>query len=593
MPRIFISCVTAEFGAYRVAITKHFRAADFEVRSQEDFNQVPENTIQKLDDYIKKCDAVIQLIGEGSGAPASPQAVASFLAIEKTFAEQMKYAGDFETLTISYTFWEAFLAAYRKKPIFVYRASEPVRDGNPTKARKGDKDWPIFQPKRGDAELVSQHCARLELLSTQRFPSSFKDLADLNGQFIGDLRRFVGPETQAAMVLRNRFGAHKVDELRNLLQTRGTPLLDEGYVLAAFVQISGALPEVVSQDRSLDLALVDLLAERQSPHALLALVKLCELRSQAYGLPVLSAELGEWFAVALGAFNASQRAASATSAGVNQDLTEVAVRGRCAEAFSVLKSEGFPKPLLEIAWRHDPALPARQVIAESYLRWGRCRVQTSPTTLAPTAVANASTILVLSVRNSKQFRNVPFERLDVFVSRKEVNRAWEYPSSCNTDDDDALPHPWPAVVRLLDRPVVFDAARNPPDPFSRARLACRLKHSHNFLVEVQERGAFFAVAAACEDAAAMFGNAATRASLGFWMRTARPLKAVEECLQALEGQAFADIPQFVFKKKCYSDKGSAWRELALLYDHPEWPSFEFSEDQFPLQDHEQMLHAIT
>lgn len=594
MPRIFISCVTAEFGAYRVEIAKYLRRANCEVKTQEDFSQVPEDTIQKLNDYIRECDGVVHIIGESTGAPADSQAVVSFLRSERSFAGQMKKIGDFQSLTISYTYWEAFLAAYHGKPIFVYRASVPIRDGNPTKACGFDKDWPIFQPKAADAELVSQHCLRLEQLPTRRYSSPFKSLADLNGQFIGDLHKILGLQVVASTMLHKRFGAYKVDELRNLLQTMGSPLLNEGCVLAAFVQISGALPEVINQDRSLDLALVDLLAERQSPHELLALVKLCELRSQVLGLPELSRGLGDWFSAALGTFNASQRAETTTSAGaLNDDLTDAAVRGRCAEAFSVLKAEGFPKPLLEIAWRHDPALPARQVIAESYLRWGRCRVQASPTTLAPISVAEAPTSLVLSVRNSKQFAHAPFERLDVFVSRKEENRAWEYPTGCNIDDDDALPHPWPAVVRLLDRPMVFDAARNPPDPFSRARLACRLKWSDNFLAEVQQRGAFFAVAVASEDAVATFGSAATRASLGFWMRTTSPLEAVEECLNALEGLAFADIPQFVFKQKYYSLKGSAWRELSLLYDHPAWPSFEFCEDQFPLQEHEQMLHAIT
>lgn len=589
MPQIFISCVTAEFGAYRADIARYLRRA-CEVKIQEDFIQVPEDTIQKLNDYIRQCDAVVHLIGEGTGAPADAQAVATFLRSEKSFAKKMKKIGDFRTMALSYTFWEAFLAAYHGKPLFVYRASAAIRDGNPTKAYGYDKDWLIFQPNEGDAELVNEHCARLLQLPIRRYSSPFKNLTDLYGQFIGDFYKILGPEAMASTMLRERFGAYKVDELRNLLQTKGSPLLDEGFVLTAFVQVSAALPEVVNEDRSLDLALVDLLAERQLPHDLLALVKLCELRSHDLGLPELSRELGNWFAAALGAFNASQRAANASAQ--NADLTQVAVRGRFAEAFNVLKPEGFPKPLLEIAWRHDEALPARQVIAESYLRWGRCRVQTSPTTLAPTPVAEAPTNLVFGVRSSKQFRNVPFDRLDVFVRPEEVNRPWEYPTGCHPDDDYALPHPWPAVLRLLERRVF--AAKAPPDPISRARLACRLKRDGKFMVEVQKRGAFFAgAAAASEDAVAIFGTAAARSSLGFWMRTTRPLRAVKACLTDLEGQAFANIPQFVFDKKRNSAKGSAWRELTLLYDHPKWPSFEFSEDQFPLQDHEQMLRAIT
>ena len=69
MPRIFISCVTGEFGAYRVKIAGYLtRPADWDVKTQEDFAQVPFDTIEKLDAYVRTCDAVIHIIGEAPGA---------------------------------------------------------------------------------------------------------------------------------------------------------------------------------------------------------------------------------------------------------------------------------------------------------------------------------------------------------------------------------------------------------------------------------------------------------------------------------------------------------------------------------------------
>lgn len=75
--RLFISCVSEEFGTYRQVLRRHLARADCEVKLQEEFRQTPVDTIEKLDGYIRGCAAVIHLVGEGSGAVANPQAVES------------------------------------------------------------------------------------------------------------------------------------------------------------------------------------------------------------------------------------------------------------------------------------------------------------------------------------------------------------------------------------------------------------------------------------------------------------------------------------------------------------------------------------
>ncbi|MEI7939220.1 MAG: hypothetical protein WCK27_21250 [Verrucomicrobiota bacterium] len=547
-----------------------------------------------MDAYICGCDAVVHVIGEGAGAIADPNAVASFLGSEQSFIQKMKGVGDFENLKVSYTHWEAFLAAYRGKPLFVYQATRPIRDGHPTEACGFDKDWPEFQPKDGDSELVRQHCERLERLRPRRYLSKFIDRAQLYLKFGADLQKILGPKVNTSIALHERFGAHKVNELKTLLRTTGAPLLDEGFVLAAFVQIADEIPEVVGKTRIADLPLVNILAERGSPHHLLALVLSCEMRSRALGLERLSSALTAWLTAALGTLNETQTPTGPQSPlGPNKHFTEDDVRTECAEAFEALFQgpDTFPKPTLEIAWQQDAVAPAKYVIPEAYVRWGQYCKPASLGTLVSVLVDEGPTCIVRAIRNSKQLQYVRFDRLDIFVSEEELNRPWEYAGGCKPNDECARLLPWPTVVRLLGRELRFGEIKPPPDPVRRQHLACRLGQCDAFIDEVRELGAFFATRARDEDTASLLARAAALASLGFWIRTTSPVELAEECLDALEGVAFTAIPLRVFERKFASPKQSVWREISVLYDRPEWDVFKFSADQGELSDHVQMLHC--
>ena len=81
--RIFISTVSAEFekasAAFpevRAKLRHYLTAADCEVKVQEDFRQTRGGTLEKLDEYIRHCDAVIHLVGKMPGHLSHAEAAA-------------------------------------------------------------------------------------------------------------------------------------------------------------------------------------------------------------------------------------------------------------------------------------------------------------------------------------------------------------------------------------------------------------------------------------------------------------------------------------------------------------------------------------
>ncbi len=73
--RIFLSMITAEFHRYREALRQGL-APNVTVSVQEDFIATDTETLDKLDEYIGRCDAVIHLVGDMTSADAQPPSVA-------------------------------------------------------------------------------------------------------------------------------------------------------------------------------------------------------------------------------------------------------------------------------------------------------------------------------------------------------------------------------------------------------------------------------------------------------------------------------------------------------------------------------------
>lgn len=596
MPSIFISCVTAEFGAYRVRIAKDFRRANYEVKIQEDFKQVPEDTIQKLDAYIRECESVIHILGEGAGAQADPNAVAYFLKDQPQFLEAMKGVGDFRTLQLSYTQWEAYLAAYRGKKLYVYHATEPIRDGHPNQAFEFDKDWPVFEPTPEDAVRVRQHRELLDKLPVpRRYPSKFKDELSLIRQFLGDFSQELGSKVRASIKLHERFGLHRVDELKHLLCTIGKPLQEDGFLLVAFVQINGELPDADmpnsvarEQVRVHDYRLVDVLAENHSEYALPGFVKACLIRSKAKRWNRLAAALKSWLSTTIQEFNHSQATLLIdhpyATAG---HLTEEGIERHWTEAFEYLDSARLPTPSFELAWRVAPADPQKRVFAEGYLRWGRlCSQVLKSDALLP--ATEVPTRFMTLVRKSGKYMTWLIDRLEVLVSEDELHHPWEYQVGTKPNDDDVLIF-CPIVLRLLFR---GQNIKPPPDPITRLGLACRLSECESFLADVRSRGGFFAMPLESEDSPQVIQRAAALASIGIWLRRTKPIDVAERCFDEFDGQSPVSVPRWVFEKKQDSLKDSPWRDVTVFYDHPEWPVFKFSNDVFSLDDDLRTLSGL-
>ncbi len=186
LPRLFISCVSPEFATVegpfsrtRQKLAQFLRRAECEVAVQEDFGQSDVATLEKLDEYIRNCDAVVHIVGELPGSKAAPQAVERLLA--KMEAEGRPFLcdqpealrdrlGDFSDLT--YTQWEAFLALHHKRSLYVYCSVE---------SRTEQKE----------------HCTRLYQANPSRHGEDFTDREDLIGKVLADLAKIfpsISPE---------------------------------------------------------------------------------------------------------------------------------------------------------------------------------------------------------------------------------------------------------------------------------------------------------------------------------------------------------------------------------------------------------------
>ncbi len=128
--RVFISCVSDEFRAYRTELRGELAGRSFEIQVQEDFQDGGHTLLEKLDGYIARCDAVIHLVGDGLGS--SPKAaelrwlLGAYPDLPRVLPELAPWL-DPEARAFSYTQWEAFLAIYHRVPCYVYRADEGSR----------------------------------------------------------------------------------------------------------------------------------------------------------------------------------------------------------------------------------------------------------------------------------------------------------------------------------------------------------------------------------------------------------------------------------------------------------------------------------
>jgi len=152
--KIFLSTVSNEFRAYRDALRSDLTRHNVEVKVQEDFKDLGGDTLDKLDVYIAHCDAVVQLVGDmtGSAPPELP-----LRALQKKYpdlADKLPPLGEVlgSGVSLSYTQWEAWLALYHDKDLFIVRAGDGAERG------------PSYAPTEASRAAQAAHLAGLSKL---------------------------------------------------------------------------------------------------------------------------------------------------------------------------------------------------------------------------------------------------------------------------------------------------------------------------------------------------------------------------------------------------------------------------------------------
>ena len=160
--RLFISAVSTEFKSYRDLLRGYLQRPNVTVHVQEDFIAGGLPTLDKLDTYIRQCDAVIHIIGDMTGMMARRASVQLIAERYGDFADRMpELKAAFEgVLDVSYTQWEAYLAIYHRKELLV---------AVPTRTAPREADTYI---KSAEQEAAQQaHLKRLR--QYERFPVTF------------------------------------------------------------------------------------------------------------------------------------------------------------------------------------------------------------------------------------------------------------------------------------------------------------------------------------------------------------------------------------------------------------------------------------
>jgi hypothetical protein len=110
---VFLSAVTSEFGKLRQTVRSVLSKQGYDVTSQEDFAQTGGTTLEKLDEYVRTCPAVVSIVGKRSGSLPPAGAAADYARL---LPKQLAAA--------TYTQWEVILAHHYDKPLYVYHASD-------------------------------------------------------------------------------------------------------------------------------------------------------------------------------------------------------------------------------------------------------------------------------------------------------------------------------------------------------------------------------------------------------------------------------------------------------------------------------------
>ncbi len=156
--KLFLSCVSDEFGAYRDELRRKLTRPNVEVKIQEDFKLLGGDTLKMLEDCIAQCEAVVHFVGDMAGSSPAPTTVDDLLTRRPDLAARLadKGMGREALASLTYTQWEAWLALGFGKDLIIVTPADGVARG------------PVFRPT--DASRASEALNRKRLRAINRYP---------------------------------------------------------------------------------------------------------------------------------------------------------------------------------------------------------------------------------------------------------------------------------------------------------------------------------------------------------------------------------------------------------------------------------------
>ncbi len=142
--RLFLSCVSGEFGVYRDALRKALTLPNVEVKIQEDFKGEGGDTLKMLEEYVEQCEAVVHFVGAMTGSIPAATSVNDLLARRPGLEARLaaKGLGHEALKSLTYTQWEAWLAIGLGKDLVIVEPAEgAIRGANaaPTDASRASQ----------------------------------------------------------------------------------------------------------------------------------------------------------------------------------------------------------------------------------------------------------------------------------------------------------------------------------------------------------------------------------------------------------------------------------------------------------------------
>jgi hypothetical protein len=165
--RLFISCVSGEFGSYRDALRHALTRPNVEVKIQEDFKALGGDTLHMLEDYIEQCEAIVHFIGDMAGSTPATSSVEDLLARRRDLQQKLEGKGLTREAMgqLTYTQWEAWLAIGFDKDLLIVAPVPGVERG------------PSNRPSDASLESQAEHLQRLEAID--RYPIKFTSADNL------------------------------------------------------------------------------------------------------------------------------------------------------------------------------------------------------------------------------------------------------------------------------------------------------------------------------------------------------------------------------------------------------------------------------